>query len=121
METVYFQGNACHTAGMLPSVGDKAPDFTLVDADLKELHPSDFPGKKIVLNIFPSLDTAVCAMSVRKFNEKAASKKMLSYYACQWTFLLRQSVFALSKTLRMYIPPPPSVPLNLPKIMVSSW
>lgn len=75
METVYFKGDACHTAGMLPSVGEKAPDFTLVDADLKELQPADFPGKKIVLNIFPSLDTAVCAMSVRKFNEKAASKK----------------------------------------------
>ena len=75
METVYFKGDACHTAGVLPSVGEKAPDFTLVDADLKELHPAYFPGKKIVLNKFPSLATAVCAMSVRKFNEKAASKK----------------------------------------------
>lgn len=75
METVYFKGNACHTAGLLPSVGEKAPEFTLVDADLKELHLGDFHGKKVVLNIFPSLDTAVCAMSVRKFNEKAAAKK----------------------------------------------
>ncbi len=75
METVYFKGNACHTGGMLPSVGEKAPDFTLVGADLNEIHLADFPGKKVVLNIFPSLDTAVCAMSVRKFNEKAADKK----------------------------------------------
>lgn len=75
METVYFKGNACHTGGMLPSVGEKAPDFTLVGADLNEIRLADFPGKKVVLNIFPSLDTAVCAMSVRKFNEKAADKK----------------------------------------------
>ncbi len=75
METVYFQGSACHTAGTLPSAGDKAPGFTLVDPSLKELHLADYAGKKVVLNIFPSLDTAVCAMSVRKFNEKAADKK----------------------------------------------
>lgn len=75
METVYFQGNACHTAGLLPSTGAKAPEFTLTGADLNEIRLSDFAGKKVVLNIFPSLDTAVCAMSVRKFNEKAAAKK----------------------------------------------
>ena len=75
METVYFTGNACHTSCNLPEVGTKAPDFTLVDVDLKEVNLESFPGKKIVLNIFPSLDTAVCAMSVRKFNEKAAGKK----------------------------------------------
>lgn len=75
METVYFKGNACHTGGNMPSVGDKAPEFSVVGPELKELHISDFPGKKIVLNIFPSLDTPVCATSVRKFNEKAAEKK----------------------------------------------
>lgn len=75
METVYFKGNACHTGGRMPSAGDKAPEFSVVGPELKELHISDFPGKKIVLNIFPSLDTPVCATSVRKFNEKAADKK----------------------------------------------
>lgn len=75
METVYFKGDACHTCGTLPSVGEKAPDFTLVTPELKEVHLSDFPSKKIVLNIFPSLDTPVCATSVRRFNEQAASKK----------------------------------------------
>ena len=74
METVYFKGNACHTYGMLPAVGATAPEFALVSPELKELTPADFPGKKIVLNIFPSLDTAVCAMSVRRINEKAAEK-----------------------------------------------
>ncbi len=75
METVYFKGNACHTYGDLPAVGDKAPEFTLVTPELKEVHLSDFPGKKIVLNIFPSLDTPVCATSVRRFNAQAAEKK----------------------------------------------
>lgn len=73
METVYFQGNACHTYGEVPAVGTKAPDFTLVTPELKEVHLGDYAGKKLVLNIFPSLDTAVCAMSVRKFNQKTAS------------------------------------------------
>ncbi|THG46613.1 MULTISPECIES: thiol peroxidase [Muribaculum] len=72
METIYFKGTPCHTYGNLPAVGEKAPCFTLVTPELKEIHCNDFPGKYIVLNIFPSLDTAVCAMSVRKFNEKAA-------------------------------------------------
>lgn len=75
METVYFSGNACHTYGSLPEVGSKAPEFDLAGPDLQPVTSSSFPGKKIVLNIFPSLDTAVCAMSVRKFNEKAATKK----------------------------------------------
>lgn len=73
METVYFKGNACHTYGEVPAVGTKAPDFTLVTPELKEVHLGDYAGQKLVLNIFPSLDTAVCAMSVRKFNQKAAS------------------------------------------------
>lgn len=74
METVYFQGNACHTYGSLPNVGDKAPEFSLVATDLKNVTLEDFKGKNIVLNIFPSLDTAVCALSVRRFNEMAAAK-----------------------------------------------
>lgn len=75
METVYFQGKPCHTYGTLPRVGDKAPCFTLVRPDLSEVHCSDFPGKRVVLNIFPSLDTPVCATSVRRFNEEAAGLK----------------------------------------------
>ena len=59
--------------GELPVVGSIAPDFTLVSTDLSELKLSDFAGKRLVLNIFPSLDTSVCAMSVRKFNQEAAS------------------------------------------------
>lgn len=72
MATVTFQGNPFNTVGELPAIGTKAADFTLVKADLGEVSLSDLAGKKIVLNIFPSIDTGVCATSVRTFNEKAA-------------------------------------------------
>lgn len=73
METIYFQGNPCHTYGDLPTVGTVACDFTMPNKDLKPVKLSDFKGKNVILNIFPSLDTAVCAMSVRKFNKDAAA------------------------------------------------
>lgn len=73
METIYFKGEPCHTYGSLPKVGEKAPCFTLVTPELKEVHCTDFKGRKVVLNIFPSLDTPVCATSVRRFNQEAAS------------------------------------------------
>jgi thioredoxin-dependent peroxiredoxin len=62
-----------NTSGDLPAIGTTAPDFTLVTNDLKELSLKDFSGKNVVLNIFPSVDTSVCAMSVREFNKRAAS------------------------------------------------
>ncbi|MDD2552546.1 MAG: thiol peroxidase [Dysgonamonadaceae bacterium] len=73
MTKIAFKGNPVNTSGVLPKVGDKAPDFTLVDSELSDVKLSDFRGKNVVLNIFPSLDTDVCATSVRKFNEKAGS------------------------------------------------
>jgi thiol peroxidase len=74
MATVTFKGSPVNTYGDLPKVGTKAPDFTLVKSDLSEAKLSDFKGKYVVLNIFPSLDTGVCATSVRKFNQEAANK-----------------------------------------------
>jgi thiol peroxidase len=65
-------GNPVHTAGDLPSVGAQSPAFTITKADLSDVGPSDFTGKRLVINIFPSIDTAVCATSVRRFNEAAA-------------------------------------------------
>ncbi len=73
MSTVTFKGIECHTNGVLPKIGAKAPEFKGVKSDLSELSLKDLKGKRIVLNIFPSLDTAVCATSVRKFNQAAAS------------------------------------------------
>ncbi len=75
METIFLKGNKCHTYGSLPKIGETAPCFHLVSSDLSEISCQDFKGKRIVLNIFPSLDTEVCAASVRRFNKEAASMK----------------------------------------------
>lgn len=72
MATITLKGNSIRTAGSLPNVGDKAPDFRLTKSDLADTTLADYAGKKLVLNIFPSIDTGICAASVRKFNEEAA-------------------------------------------------
>ncbi len=73
MAEITLKGNTIHTVGTLPAVGSKAPDTTLTGADLGDKNISSIPGKK-VLNIFPSIDTAVCATSVRTFNKRATEK-----------------------------------------------
>ena len=65
-------GNPVNTVGDLPAVGSVTPSFTVTKADLSELTPADLAGQRVVINIFPSLDTATCATSVRKFNELAS-------------------------------------------------
>lgn len=65
-------GNPVKTSGELPAVGSQAPDFTLTKTDLSDVSLSEYAGKKVILNIFPSIDTDVCAASVRKFNSEAA-------------------------------------------------
>ncbi len=69
MANITFKSAPIHTSGELPKVGTKAPDFLLVDKDLKEHTLKDFQGKKKILSIVPSLDTSVCSLSARKFNE----------------------------------------------------
>ncbi|RDL44727.1 thiol peroxidase [Marinomonas piezotolerans] len=69
MATVTLKGNPIETVGNLPAVGSKAPAFELVKTDLSVVSLADYSGKKLVLNIFPSVDTPTCATSVRKFNE----------------------------------------------------
>lgn len=73
MVTTLVKGNAVNTVGDIPTVGSQAPDFTLVSPDMSELSLADFNGQWVLLNIFPSLDTGVCAASVREFNERAAN------------------------------------------------
>ncbi len=73
MATITFDGNEIHTVGELPAVGAGAPGFTLTNAELGDAALSDYAGKKIVLNIFPSIDTGVCAESTRRFNTAAGS------------------------------------------------
>lgn len=72
MATVTMRGNPVHTNGELPAVGSTAPGFKLVGADLKDVTPASYAGKRKILNIFPSIDTPTCAMSVRQFNQRAA-------------------------------------------------
>ena len=72
MATVTLGGNPVKTSGELPKVGSKAPDFKLVKNNLSIVSLGDFAGSKLVLNIFPSIDTGTCATSVRKFNESAS-------------------------------------------------
>ena len=73
MATVTLGGNPIHTSGELPQVGSKLVDFKLIKNDLSVATLADFAGKKLVLNIFPSIDTGTCATSVRTFNAKASA------------------------------------------------
>ena len=71
MAGITLQGNPINTSGELPAVGSKAPDFSLTTGDLADVSLADFSGKKKVLNIVPSLDTGICAISAKKFNDAA--------------------------------------------------
>lgn len=72
MATTALGGNPVHTVGDLPAVGDAAPDFTLTGSDLADVTKEAFAGKRVILNIFPSIDTPTCAASVRQFNARAS-------------------------------------------------
>lgn len=72
MAAITLKGNPFNTSGSLPKVGEKAKDFALVKSDLSTATLADFKGSKVVLNIFPSLDTGTCAASVRRFNKEAS-------------------------------------------------
>ncbi len=75
MATTKFKGNTVNMIGEMPKEGSKAPNFKLTKSDLSEASLDNYKGKRIVLNIFPSLDTPVCAMSVRKFNKEVSDLK----------------------------------------------
>ena len=72
MASITLGGNPIHTSGELPKKGSKATDFTLIKNDLSAATLADFSGKRVVMNIFPSIDTGTCAQSVRTFNEQAS-------------------------------------------------
>ncbi|MGS2726508.1 thiol peroxidase [Psychroserpens sp. BH13MA-6] len=72
MAKITLGGNPCHTSGSLPEVGSKAPEFNLTSTEFKTVSLQDFKGQNVILNIFPSIDTGVCAQSVRTFNKEAA-------------------------------------------------
>jgi len=72
MAKITLKGNPIKTIGKLPKIGKKAKKFTMIGNDLSKVKLKDFKGQRIVLNIFPSLDTGTCAASVREFNKRAA-------------------------------------------------
>lgn len=72
MATLSIGGNPVNTNAELPVIGTTAPNFTLVKNDLSEVKSSDYSGKRLILNIFPSIDTSTCATSVREFNQRAS-------------------------------------------------
>lgn len=74
MASITFQGNGIHTNGELPRVGETAPDFSLVTRELADVSLASYAGKKKLLSIFASLDTPVCATSIKRFNEAAREK-----------------------------------------------
>ena len=72
MATITLKGNTVNTIGELPEKGSTAPKFSAVKSDLSDFSLDDLKGKKVILNIFPSIDTGVCAASTRRFNEAAS-------------------------------------------------
>ena len=103
MEKITFKGTPVHTYGKLPKVGIQAPCFTLTRSDLTELYCHDLKGRRIVLNIFPSLDTSVCATSVRKFNELAASLDNTTVVAVSKDLPFAQSRFCTTEGIKNLI------------------
>ena len=92
MSSVTFQGKPVQLQSVLPKKGDKAADFTAVKPDLSEISLKDLRGKKVLLNIFPSVDTGVCAKSVREFNKRAAEVE-----GCEVLCLSMDLPFALGR------------------------
>lgn len=103
METTAFKGSPVHTCGHLPHTGSQAPRFTLTRGDLTELRSEELKGRRIVLNIFPSLDTAVCATSVRKFNQLATSLDNTTVVAVSKDLPFAQSRFCTTEGIENLI------------------
>lgn len=101
MATVTLGGNPIHTNGELPNVGDSLKDFSLVKTDLSSASLNDFKGSKLVLNIFPSIDTGTCATSVREFNAKASSLENTKVLCISRDLPFAQKRFVVPKVLTM--------------------
>ncbi len=103
-ETVNVRGTEAHTEGQMVKVGLMAPDFTGVQKDLSEMKLSNFKGKKVVLNVFPSLDTPTCAASVRHFNADASALENTVVLCISMDLPFAQSRFCTTEGLENVIP-----------------
>lgn len=103
-ETVICRGAEAHTSGSMPKVGQEAPDFRAVNAKMEEVSLSAYKGKKVILNIFPSLDTPTCALSVRQFNAKAAGLTNTVVLCLSMDLPFAQSRFCSTEGLDNVVP-----------------
>lgn len=104
MAQITFKGNPVHTSGELPAVNTQAPDFKLVKTDLSLVSLSEYKGKKVILNIFPSLDTSVCATSVRKFNVEASKASNVVVLAVSKDLPFAHSRFCSTEGISNVVP-----------------
>jgi thiol peroxidase len=104
MAEITLKGNPIHTVGDLPAVGAEAPDFVLTGKDLSDVKLSDMRGKKVVLNIFPSLDTEVCAASVRRFNSEAQSRENTAVVCASLDLPFAHGRFCTTEGLENVVP-----------------
>lgn len=103
-ETVICRGKEAHTAGKMVNIGKEAPDFKAVNGELTEVSLSDYRGKRVILNIFPSLDTPTCAVSVRQFNARATSLENTVVLCLSMDLPFAQSRFCSIEGLENVIP-----------------
>lgn len=104
MATVTLQGKPQQTAGELPRVGSQAPDFTLTKTDLSEVTLANFLGKKILLSIFPSVDTGTCASAMRRFNEECNAMDNVVVLCASADLPFAQKRFCAAENLERVIP-----------------
>ena len=104
MAQVTLQGKPLHTSGELPKSGAAAPAFTLVKTDLSEVGAKDLAGRRVVLNIFPSLDTPTCAASVRAFNARANEKPNTTILCISADLPFAQKRFCAAEGLQNVVP-----------------
>ncbi len=104
MAKITLHGNEIHTNGNLPNIGSAAPDFTLVNKDLENVSLSTFPGKRKILNIVPSLDTPVCAISAKKFNDYAKEHEDTAILVISADLPFAMSRFCVSENLEQLTP-----------------
>jgi thiol peroxidase len=104
MARITLKGTPFETSGELPAIGRQAPDFRLVDGDLKDVTLASYAGRRKLLNIVPSLDTAVCATSARKFNEQAGRRKNAVVLVISADLPFAQKRFCATEGLQSVVP-----------------
>ncbi len=103
-ETVICRGQEAHTSGPMVKVGQQAPNFQATNAEMKEVSLSSFKGKRVILNIFPSLDTPTCALSVRQFNARASELENTVVLCLSMDLPFAQARFCSTEGLNNVVP-----------------